>query len=148
MPRLSKRIRKIASVPNQSHLDSEGFMCTETSLKFFFCIYPQERKKPGGWGNCQMLIHPCFLQMFPFCWKTNLQNQEPSKCLFIFIYFFLGKKTCKQLQWQHMMYMKAEVLCHLADSIPLTFPWPKAAELNWVFSCCLVPNLDFCWHGE
>jgi len=46
MPRLSKRIRKIASIPNQSHLDSEGFMCTRTSLKFFFAfIHKKEKKK-------------------------------------------------------------------------------------------------------
>lgn len=44
MPRLSKRIRKIASVPNQSCLDSEGFMCTKTSVKFFFAFIHKKKK--------------------------------------------------------------------------------------------------------
>lgn len=41
----SMRIRKIASVPNQSHLDSEGFICTETSLEFFFAFIHKKEKK-------------------------------------------------------------------------------------------------------
>lgn len=45
MPRLSKGIRKIASVPNQSRLDSEGFMCTKTLLKFFFAFIHKKEKK-------------------------------------------------------------------------------------------------------
>lgn len=80
MPRLRKRIRETASVPNQSCLDSEGFVRTKTSLEFFFAFIYKKEQKIQWLRKLPDVDSPfCFLQMFPFCGKSDQQTQEPLK---------------------------------------------------------------------